>query len=169
MSLKVITKLIKKNKIESGQSLVQFVLVLPVLMIMFGIIVDTGRVINAKIILGNATAECIRYIVEKRTTPISDSNLKALTDEALNNGRFYDFFDKRKLNIGITVSNNSPQEYYYHKSDSDYYGTRGYVYTKDVQIELSYELDLIMPLARVAFKGNKIVLKNSLLTRVGYK
>ena len=93
------------KKKEKGQSVVEFALVLPMLLLLLGMIVDVGRVLDAKILIENAACESIRQI-NSRSTMVTDVN------NILNT--YYDRIDSTKLVKSVTGTANATRNYTYH-------------------------------------------------------
>lgn len=160
-------KLNKKNfiKNEKGQALVQFVLLFPVLFIMLSMVVDTWRVVDAKMLVQSAASESALYMVEKSDNPgtISDYIETVLYNES--KGRL----DRSKLKVNITnYGGEKTEKHLFHAT----YESEGipfdYVYN-DKKVEVEYEVKLIMPLSKFVFGGDTVKVKSHFITRVGKK
>lgn len=150
---------------EKGQALVQFAILFPILFLMLNIVVDTWRVVDAKMLVQSAASEVAVYMVELSDNPesIDDYIFNALDKET--NGRL----DKNRLKISISsIGGEKVEKHMYHK----YLGHKGipfdYVYV-DKKIVVEYDVKLIMPLSKIAFKGDTFKVTGDFITRVGKK
>lgn len=157
-------KIFIKN--EKGQALVQFVLLFPVLFIMLSMVVDTWRVVDAKMLVQSAASESALYMVEKSDNPgtIADYIENVLYNES--KGRL----DKSKLKVNITnYGGEKTEKHIFHSNYHDDKGTPfNYVYN-DKKVVVEYEVKLIMPLSKFVFGGETVKVKSDFITRVGKK
>ena len=155
MLLKMFNKTIKN---ESGQSLVQFAILLPILITLLSMVVDLARIVDSKILINNATSEAVRYLVE-------ENNVGAI--EEIISVNYGDRLNKENIQYSIEESPINTQNYIYRSSYSkQYYASMKYKY---VTILINYKVDLIMPLSKVIFGSDFVLVDSSFTSRVGVK
>jgi len=149
---------------ERAQSILEFALILPVMILFLTIIVEFAGLIDTKILLQNAACEGARGIVDVRNnvtyqvqSSISDYN------ERLN-------FDKLKINVDINPT--ETRRYTHHVQNGYYYvGVQSNYKYCFVKVTLVYDKPIIMPLSKLLF-GNVFKLKASFTSQFyieGYK
>ena len=154
----------KKISSESGQAFVQFLLVMPILIVVLSMLVDLWRIVDAKMLIQSAASESAMYLVEKSDKP---SEIKGYIDNIIYN-EYKGRLDPSKVKLSIRqVGPDVRKPYIFH---SDYYdkGRKAYYEYYDQKIEIEYDVKLIMPLTKIVF-GNKdsVKVKTEFITRVG--
>jgi Flp pilus assembly protein TadG len=76
--------LMKIFKRKNGQSLVEFAIIAPILIIMLVSIVDFGFLLNKYIVFSNATREAVRYGITKDDALLADSKMKQIISDITN-------------------------------------------------------------------------------------
>lgn len=165
-------------KNESGQSLVEFALILPILIILLSMVVDVWRVYDTKLLLQSVASECAIHLAEKddvhklrnRETELKES-LNKLIDEQYGNR-----LDKNKRDIKVTLKDKTEEKFVYRTDkNSNYYknGTNGYQYTKeitkkyvDASIKVNYYVDFWMPLTSFFYGSSKAKVSSEITTRL---
>lgn len=161
---KGIKKVFLKN--ERGQALIQFALLFPLLFIILSMVVDTWRVVDAKMLVQSAASESALYMVEKSDNPgtVADYIETVLYNES--EGRL----DRSKLKVNII--NYGGEKVEKHIFHSNYYDDKGtpfdYVYN-DKKVIVEYEVKLVMPLSKLVYGGDTVKVRSDFITRVGKK
>jgi Flp pilus assembly protein TadG len=143
-----IKRLIVRSRLKRGQSLVEFALILPLLLLMFGFLFDVGRIIDTKILLQSATHEGARQIISKSN--MDNQVLSAISD-------YSDRLEFDKLTVISSASDTIKQNYTYHALKSDGYNfdqLSSYYTYFDATVTLKYELPIIMPNSKLFFGEN---------------
>ena len=142
---KYFRKKIIKN--ENGQALVQIaILFIPVLLVILSMMADLWRVFDAKLLVQSAASECAINMVENGNRLKSD-----------------------KVKFKMTPTGTEYEEKYTYHSNLDHKGIETSNKFRDMKIEVSYEVDLLMPLTKDIFGSNTVNVKSSFITRVGRK
>ena len=158
MSLKLIKKLRLFNRDETGQSLVQLALVMPILMMLLSFVVDFARFYDSKLLVSSAAAECAR------TYGFVDStNMREFVLE-----NYKDRLDTSKVSIDFTGDDVIKTDTYTYKANDKSTPLPTNVKYKDVTVNVNYEFDFIMPLTSVIF-GDTTVISQQYTYRVGVK
>lgn len=158
MFLKVVAKKGLKN--ESGQSLVQFAILLPVLISMFCLILEAGRIFDAYIVINNAASECVRRIAEEDTRKYDD----VVDDVLLHN--YSDRLNLANMDFDTNVVGGIQQESFYYMKDIHANPLLSSFKYHDVKVEIKYKVKMITPIS-IALIGDEVELKASFTTRVG--
>ena len=141
----------KKGKREKGQSLVEFAMVLPILLVLLGMAVDIARVIDAKILIQSAACESVRQITS-RSTMTTEVNTVLST--------YYDRIDSSKLVKNISGSSTDFRYYTYHAYNS-YYNSfvdrASYIKYFDATVNLTYTVPIITPMAQLVMGKEKVI------------
>lgn len=140
--------MVKKLKKETGQSLVEFALVLPVLLIILGMVVDIARIIDIKIVLKSAACDSVRNIK-------TDAGKLSEAERAV--AAYYDRLDLSSLNIDVIKNNSSRRTYNYHSRTADYMvfkTNQSYIDTFDVTVVLNYSVPVITPMGQLVLGKN---------------
>lgn len=173
---------LKKDLIknESGQSLVEFALILPILIILLSMVVDVWRVYDTKLLLQSVASECAIHLAEKddvhklrnQETELKES-LNKLIDEQYGNR-----LDRKKRNVTVSLEKNEiTEKFTYHVNNNTHYKgnvpqnglaqikeiTKKY---KDASITVTYDVDFWMPLTRVFYGGNTAKVSSEITTRL---
>lgn len=158
-------KKVTKNGIvsnESGQAFVQFVFIIPILIIVLSMAVDLWRIFDAKLLVQSAASECAIHIVEK-----SDSDVDSYIRHIIYT-EYKDRFISDRIKYSKTSTGNVYEEnYVYHSNKHHVKGIATSNKYEDIKIEIKYDVDLIMPLSKVIFKGSKVTVGADFITRVG--
>lgn len=147
-----------KSKSEKGQSLVEFAMVLPILLIILGMAVDIARVVDAKILVQSAACESVRQI-SSRSTMTSEVNTVLAT--------YYDRLNKTKLTTSVTATSTSNRNYTYHAYNSltgKFVDKSSYIKYFDATVNLTYKVPIITPMAQLVMGKEKVI--NSKFTRM---
>ncbi|NLP21952.1 MAG: pilus assembly protein [Erysipelotrichaceae bacterium] len=132
---------------------------MPILIMLLSMVVDLARIVDAKILINNAASEAVRYLVER------DDPGAVSTILSVNYGDRLDM-----ANISYTVEDSPVQtinyRYYPSYSYSYYNATMKY---KNVKISIEYKVDLIMPLSKIVFGSDFVVVDSWFTSRVGVK
>ena len=147
------------KKKEKGQSVVEFALVLPMLLLLLGMIVDVGRVLDAKILIENAACESIRQI-NSRSTMVTDVN------NILNT--YYDRIDSTKLVKSVTGTANATRNYTYHaykSSTNSFVSQPSYITYFDATVELTYTVNPLTPIGKLML-GNSVQIKSKYIKMI---
>lgn len=148
----------KKGKSERGQSLVEFAMVLPILLIVLGMAVDIARVVDAKILVQSAACESVRQI-SSRSTMSSEVNTVLAT--------YYDRLNKTKLTTNLTATSTSNRNYTYHAYNSStkkFVDQSSYIKYFDATVNLTYKVSVITPMAQLVMGKEKVI--NAKFTRM---
>ena len=147
---------------ESGQSLVQFALMIPILLLLLSMAVEVARIVDAQILLNSAACEATRSI--KATSDIDYSV------ETILYGNYADRLNLSRLNYETHETREKKKYYNYHARDTRYGGhvnrTSFYTY-KDITVVLTYELELATPISNLIFNGGTVKLTSKYIGRVG--
>ena len=84
---------IKKFKNESGQALVEFALILPILLLLAGPAIDLGRAVYAKTTLQNISEDITKIMILEKEYSHQGGSLKAMEDKVWS----YDNEDRDKI------------------------------------------------------------------------
>jgi TadE-like protein. len=148
---------------ESGQSLVEFVLVFSVLLILVSMVVDISRIIDAKILLQSAACESVRRITSR------DSMTSEVNNTIKNE---YDRLDPSKLHVSITAGNTKQRNYIYHaRSYFGFVEKNCWFKYFDATVTLNYDVPIITPVGQLILgKSVPLTSKNTRMIVVeGYK
>lgn len=173
---------LKKDLIknESGQSLVEFALILPILIILLSMVVDVWRVYDTKLLLQSVASECAIHLAEKddvyklRNKELElKQNLNELIDKQYGNR-----LDRKKRNVTVSLGKDEIKETFtYHvDNNTNYRGNgpkNGLAQTKeitkkykDASIKVTYDVDFWMPLTRLFYGGDKASVSSEITTRL---
>lgn len=134
---------------ESGQSLVEFILVFSVLMTLVCMAVDISRIIDARILLQSATCESARRITSKATMASEVNN--TLKNE-------FDRLDHSKLHVSTTAGNIQQRNYIYHaRSGFGFVKKNCWFKYFDATVTLKYDVPIITPVGQLIL-GNSFPL-----------
>ncbi|RRC91079.1 pilus assembly protein [Erysipelotrichaceae bacterium OH741_COT-311] len=158
MFLKVVAK--KHIKNESGQSLVQFAILLPVLISMFCLILEAGRIFDAYVVINNAASECVRRIAEEDKKKYDDVVDGVLLDN------YNDRLNLANMEFETDVVGGVQQENFYYMKNIHANPLPASFKYHDVRVEIRYKVKMITPIS-VALIGDEVELKASFTTRVG--
>ncbi|MCI0503068.1 MAG: pilus assembly protein [Fusobacteria bacterium] len=141
----------KKEKKELGQSLYEFAIVLPILIILIGFVVDIVRIVDTKLMIQSAAAESSLNI-ESRATMYHD------VQDILEN--YYARIDSEMLDADLMAT--ADQRHYYnfnsYSQNNSYVGTsQSFFSFFDATVDLKYELNMITPLAKLMLGDTFIV------------
>lgn len=142
-------------KKESGQSLVQFALILPIILLLFFTSVEFARIIDTKIILNSAACEIVRSI--KKNTNINLNINTILIDN------YAQQLNLDYLNFKTTSSGEQKVYYKYHARSSvygDFVEKTSYYKYEDITVYLNYKLELLSPVSNLIFKDPFIELSS---------
>lgn len=150
----------KKIRGEKGQSIIEFALVLPILLMFLGMAFDIGRVIDAKILVQSASSESIRQVTS-RSSMTGEINGVLAT--------YYDRLDQSNLEVLISGGYSSKRYFTYHAYNNSHYpgyfvDRESYITYFDATVELTYKIKIITPMAQLVMGKEKIV--NSKFTRM---
>lgn len=170
---------LKKDLIknESGQSLVEFALVLPILIILLSMVVDVWRVYDTKLLLQSVASECAIHLAEKddvyklrnKESELTESLNKLIDDQYGNR------LDREKRDVTVSLKDKISETFTYHvNNNSRYYkNTNDYLQTKkitknyrDASITVTYDVDFWMPLTRVFYGDSKAKVSSEITTRL---
>ncbi len=154
--------MLKKIKNEIGQSLVEFALVLPIMLILLGMVVDVARIIDAKIMLQNAASESARQIV-------TEDQMESEVNRVI--AQYYDRLDASNLDLKVSKTNVKRRNYQYHSMTNQsmiFVNNPSYIDTFDATVELNYSVPIITPMCQLVLGKNfelnkkytKLVVKN---------
>ncbi len=167
-------KLLSRWKKENGQSVIEFALILPIMMLLFTLPVDFFLKMNTQMTLSSAASECISRLEYSDIVSGTGSNevMEVIVDnytERLDPGRV----NIKELNAGS--SNKNDYSYYVYSSDlanpSDF-GSQfevrpgSYQYT-EIQLQLSYERSPVT-IWGTLFLGNSYEVKTPVYSRDVY-
>ncbi|MFM1535317.1 TadE/TadG family type IV pilus assembly protein [Helcococcus ovis] len=171
---------LKKDLIknESGQSLVEFALILPILIILLSMVVDVWRVYDTKLLLQSVASECAIHLAEKddvhklRNKEVElKQNLNELIDKQYGNR-----LDRKKRDITVSLANDEiKEEFTYHVNNNSYYlkNRPDYEQTKliikkykDASITVTYDVDFWMPLTSLFYGDSKAKVSSEITTRL---
>ncbi len=133
----------KKFKInESGQSMVELALVTPILILILCLIVDFGWIFSNKMILSHATREGSRYGAVNATVVNASTMIESRVREKAPE------YIRDDINISIVFT--------------DIYDVR----SGDVEVEITYVLRALTPIAGLIFGGQNIDLESKSIMKV---
>ena len=147
---------------ESGQAFVQFVFIIPILIIVLSMAVDLWRIFDAKLLVQSAASECAIHIVEK-----SDSDVDSYIRHIIYT-EYKDRFISDRIKYSKTSTSNVYEEnYVYHSNKYHVKGIATSNKYEDIKIEIKYDVDLIMPISKAIFGRSKVTVGADFITRVG--
>lgn len=173
---------LKKDLIknESGQSLVEFALVLPILIILLSMVVDVWRVYDTKLLLQSVASECAIHLAEKdevHKLRNKESELKESLNKLIDD-QYGNRLDRKKRNVTVSLGKDEIKERFTYHVDNNahYYGNRyinGYAQTKeitknyrDASIKVTYDVDFWMPLTSFFYGSSKAEVSSEITTRL---
>lgn len=173
---------LKKDLIknESGQSLVEFALILPILIILLSMVVDVWRVYDTKLLLQSVASECAIHLAEKddvyklRNKEVElKQNLNELIDEQYGNR-----LDRKKRDVIVFLEKEEIKEEFIYHVNNDRYRYR-YIYNsdymqtkkitkkyRDASIKVTYDVDFWMPLTSLFYGSSKAEVSSEITTRL---
>lgn len=167
---------LNKNLIkdEEGQSLVQFALILPILIILLSMVVDVWRVYDTKLLMQSAVSEIAVNLVEKE----GDYEYKSFVEELMEIN-YGDRLRKENRKVDLVFGDEKKETFIYHWytgiSNAYYNNYKIYEKKQDIlqryknaTITLNYEVIFWMPLTRLLYGADSIKLSESIVTRVTY-
>ncbi|SHI18926.1 TadE-like protein [Sporobacter termitidis DSM 10068] len=166
-------KLKKLQRDETGQSLVELALILPLLIMLLTVPVDYFRYINTKTILSSAASESIGQLsYASIDSGSADSDIRETARDC-----YKDRLDSNKIGVDFTHGRLENVEYPYYVYSSDRQDPDNYwnqfdprdsnYQTMEVHLQLSYELTPIT-FWGVMFLGDSINVQTPVYTRSVY-
>lgn len=173
---------LKKDLIknESGQSLVEFALILPILIILLSMVVDVWRVYDTKLLLQSVASECAIHLAEKDDV-YKLRNKELELKESLNkliDGQYGNRLDRKKRNVTVSLGKNEiTEKFTYHVDNNTHYrgngSLNGFAQTKlitkkykDASITVTYDVDFWMPLTSLFYGGSKASVSSEITARL---
>jgi Flp pilus assembly protein TadG len=133
---------------ETAQSLLEFALVFPLLLVMLAIIFDFGRVVDAKFLIQSATSEGIQQLSATEGT-ISETEINADMLYIVNN-EYDDRLDLSKLTICSSVDGPIEKDYFYHvKSGNSWNEVASNITYSNATVNLTYEVPIFFPITKL--------------------
>lgn len=124
-------------KSERAQSMVEFAIILPILLLLLCVMVDFGRIIDARILVQSALSEGIRQVDSKDSIDVQVLN--AISD-------YNDRLDFSKLQISSSAGSTIKKNYDYHVNSGSGFKKVGSYYTYfNTTVTLGYEVPVTMP------------------------
>lgn len=161
-------KYFRKNLIknENGQALVQIVILfIPVLLVILSMMTDLWRVFDAKLLVQSAASECAINMVEKSDDPEGvEKYVRHVIYTEYGNRLKAD-----KVKFKMTPTGTEYEEKYKYHSNLEHEGIETSNKFRDMKIEVSYDVDLVLPLTKEIFGSNTVNVKSSFITRVSKK
>ncbi len=163
------------RKTETGQSLVEFAIILPILVLLLTLPVDFFRYINTKMILSSAASESIGQL---NYASVSSGSAEADIKKMIND-YYGDRLDNDKVQIDFNKGSLVKKNYTYYVYSSDKADPNPLNYGKqfekrpssyqcmEIQVQFSYELSPITYWG-VLFLGNTFDIKTPAYTRKVY-
>lgn len=136
---------------EKGQSLVEFAIILPILIMLLTVPVDLYRYINTQMALNSALCESLSQLQYKSIKySTTQDDLKNTIDNCISDKLDKSIYKITTLNIGSEMKNDYDYKLYsseYAKTATDYWGQfevrkSNFSYVK-VDVQLSYEMSPI--------------------------
>ena len=173
---------LKKDLIknESGQSLVEFALVLPILIILLSMVVDVWRVYDTKLLLQSVASECAIHLAEKddvHKLRNQESELKESLNKLIDD-QYGNRLDRKKRDVTVSLENKIIEEKFtYHLDNNTHYRgngpQNGHDQTKeitknyrDASIKVTYDVDFWMPLTSFFYGSSKANVSSEITTRL---
>ena len=132
---------------QSGQSLVEFAIVLPIMLVLLSGLFEMSRAILMKAELDNCCADCVRTI-EASDDTMSDAELLATLNETAPSGMSFS-----SSTMAVTRSTTAKEAYQYHlydSTDSKFYTPRASNFAyKDVTVTLSADVKYVTPIGPI--------------------
>ncbi len=130
---------LRTNKRERGQSLVEFALVLPVVLLLTFGLIEFGRVINAEITAGHCANELARYgIVQTGTDAQIEAAIVAYAGSDANPVcPTFDLDEEGELAVEVNVAYPA-----------------GEATGRAIIVSLTYPVEIVVPILREFFPGN---------------
>lgn len=140
------------KKTETGQSLVEFAIILPILVLLMTLPVDFFRYINTKMILNSAATECIGQLTYASVSSSSSLEMEEKIRDMICD-YYGDRLDNEKVQITFTKGNHDTEDYTYYVYSSllageanfgDRFEGRSSSYQcQEVQVDFSYQMSPI--------------------------
>ncbi len=91
---------------EAGQSLVEMALIVPLLVLILAVMVDSARVFDALIVLTNAAREGARFATVEQETPPTEEEIEAMVvEDVLGSGTNITQMNQEELLVVVVLTN----------------------------------------------------------------
>lgn len=135
-------------KCETAQSLLEFALVFPLLLLVLAVIFDFGRIVDAKFLIQSAASEGIQQLSATNgaisETEINDDMLHIVEND------YDDRLDLSKLTISSSVDGPIVKYYVYHvKSGYKWVEVESNITYSNATVSLNYEVPILFPVTRL--------------------
>lgn len=133
---------------ETAQSLLEFALVIPILLVILAAIFDFGRVVDAKFLIQSAASEGIQQLSAIDGT-ISEAEINADILCIVEND-YDDRLDLSKLTISSSVDGPIVKDYLYHvKSGGIWVEVDSNITFANATVSLTYEVPIFFPITKL--------------------